>query len=215
MAIGFLVEVLRKRLRSRSFVVDAILLPSPYAVSFGGFVNLPTSLWLGAGGVAASLIEARTKKNGELPQDMSGTSLFGGGLIAGVGSALKALRPEIKIWGVEPETAAPFARSFAAGAPQEFKEWERSFVDGAGGQSVTQRMWDRMQPVVDGAITVTLDETRQAMRLIADKSRTIAEGAGALSVAAALTGKAGDGPIACVVSGGNIDLGKFAELIAG
>jgi uncharacterized oligopeptide transporter (OPT) family protein len=88
-AIGFVVEVARKRLRPRSFVVDAILLPSPYAVSFGGFVNLPTSLWLGAGGVAASLVDARTKKDSEVPPDMSGTSLFGGGLIAG--DALAAL----------------------------------------------------------------------------------------------------------------------------
>ena len=75
-------------------------------------------------------------------------------------------------------------------------------------------MWQRMQPVVDGTITVTLDETRQAMRLIAEKARTIAEGAGALALAAALTGKAGEGPIVCVVSGGNIDLAKFCELTA-
>jgi len=74
-------------------------------------------------------------------------------------------------------------------------------------------MWQRMQPVVDGAITITLDETREAMRLIADKARAIAEGAGALSLAAALTGKAGQGPIVCVVSGGNIDLAKFADLV--
>ncbi|MEJ5989546.1 OPT/YSL family transporter [Ramlibacter sp. PS3R-8] len=90
--IGLLIEMLRKRLRPRSFVVDAILLPSPYAVSFGGFVNLPTSLWLGAGGVAASLIESRAKeKNGEMPPDMSGTSLFGGGLIAGDAIAALAI----------------------------------------------------------------------------------------------------------------------------
>jgi threonine dehydratase len=74
-------------------------------------------------------------------------------------------------------------------------------------------MWARMLPVVDGAITVTLDETRRSMRAIAEKSRTIAEGAGALALAAALTGKAGDGPIVCIVSGGNIDLQKFCELV--
>lgn len=90
-AIGFAIEVLRKRLRPRRFVVDAILLPSPYAVSFGGFVNLPMALWLGAGGVAASLIEARTKKDSEVPHDMSGTSLFGGGLIAGDAIAALAI----------------------------------------------------------------------------------------------------------------------------
>lgn len=141
-------------------------------------------------------------------------AIGGGGLITGVGSAIKAVNPDVKVLGAEPDTAAPYALSLREGGPRKFTEWRASFVDGAGGQSVTRRMWDRMQPVVDGAITVTLDETRQAMRLIADKSRTIAEGAGALSVAAALTGKAGEGPIACVVSGGNIDLGKFAELIA-
>ena len=87
------------------------------------------------------------------------------------------------------------------------------FVDGAGGQSVTERMWERMRPVVDGAIIVTLEQTRQAMRLLADKARVIAEGAGALSPAAALTGEAGEGPIVCVISGGNIDLAKFASLV--
>lgn len=90
-AIGLVIEVLRKRLRPKSFLVDAVLLPSPYAMSFGGFVNLPTSLWLGAGGVVASVIEARTPKQRDLPADMSGTSLFGGGLIAGDAIAALAL----------------------------------------------------------------------------------------------------------------------------
>jgi threonine dehydratase len=141
-------------------------------------------------------------------------AIGGGGLITGVGSAVKALVPEAKVIGAEPETAAPYAYSLANGGPQRFPDWQASFVDGAGGKSVTERMWERMQAVVDGPVTVTLDETREAMRLIAGKSRTIAEGAGALSLAAALTGKAGEGPIVCVVSGGNIDLGKFAELVA-
>jgi threonine dehydratase len=140
-------------------------------------------------------------------------SIGGGGLITGVGSALKALKPEVKIWGVEPETAAPMAQSLAAGAPQTFKEWKASFVDGAGGQSVFPRMWQRMKPLVDGSIVVTLEETRRAMRLMAEKARVIAEGAGALPLAAALTGKAGRGPIVAIVSGGNIDLAKFTELV--
>ncbi len=89
-AIGFAIELARKWVRPRRFIVDAVLLPSPYALSFGGFVNLPTSLWLGAGGVVASLIEARApKRRDDVPEDMSGTSLFGGGLIAG--DALAAL----------------------------------------------------------------------------------------------------------------------------
>ena len=140
-------------------------------------------------------------------------AIGGGGLVVGVGSAIKALKPAVKIWGAEPETAAPAARSFAAGAPQTFPEWQASFIDGAGGQSVFPRMWERMKPVVDGYIVVTLDETRQAMRLMAEKARIISEGAGALSVAAALSGKAGDGPIVAVVSGGNIDMKTFCEIV--
>lgn len=137
----------------------------------------------------------------------------GGGLITGVGSAMKALKPDVRIWGAEPETAAPAARSFAAGSPQPFPEWQASFVDGAGGQSVFPRMWERMKPLVDGCIVVTLDQTKQAMRLMAEKARIISEGAGALPLAAALTGKAGKGPIVAIVSGGNIDLKKFCELL--
>jgi threonine dehydratase len=140
-------------------------------------------------------------------------AIGGGGLITGVGSAVKALRPEVTIIGAEPETAAPYAYSLAQGGPCKFPGWRPSFVDGAGGQSVTVRMWQRMRPVVDGATTITLDETREAMRLIADKARAVAEGAGALSLAAALTGKAGEGPIVCIVSGGNIDLAKFSQLV--
>jgi threonine dehydratase len=140
-------------------------------------------------------------------------AIGGGGLISGVGSALKARRPDVKVIGAEPETAAPYAHSLHEGGPRRFPDWQASFVDGAGGKSVTERMWQRMHPVVDGAITVTLDQTRDAMRLIAEKTRTIAEGAGALALAAALTGEAGEGPIVCIVSGGNIDLKTFCELV--
>jgi len=141
-------------------------------------------------------------------------SIGGGGLITGAGSAIKALKPETKVFGVEPETAAPAALSFEKGSPQAFTNWKASFVDGAGGQSMFPRMWERMKPVVDGYIVVSLDETKQAMRLMAEKARVISEGAGALPLAAALTGKAGKGPIVAIVSGGNIDLNKFCELIA-
>ena len=141
-------------------------------------------------------------------------AIGGGGLITGVGSAVKAKRPDVQVLGAEPETAAPYALSLREGRPRKFDDWQASFVDGAGGKSVTERMWQRMRPVTDGTITVTLDQTADAMRLIAEKTRTIAEGAGALALAAALTGQAGDGPIVCVVSGGNIDLDRFAELVA-
>lgn len=137
----------------------------------------------------------------------------GGGLITGVGSAIKAMRPQIKVWGAEPETAAPAMLSFDAGSAQEFPEFKQSFVDGAGGRSVFPRMWERMRAVVDGSFAVTLDDTRKAMRLMAEKARIISEGAGALPLALALSGKVGRGPIVCVVSGGNLDLKKFCELI--
>jgi threonine dehydratase len=141
-------------------------------------------------------------------------AIGGGGLITGVASAVKALKPSVKIWGAEPETAAPAALSFSAGSAQAFKGWKASFVDGAGGQSLFPRMWERIKPVVDGCIIVSLQETKDAMRLMAEKARIVAEGAGSLSLAAALTGKAGPGPLVAIVSGGNIDLPKFCDLIA-
>jgi len=141
-------------------------------------------------------------------------AIGGGGLITGVGSAIKALRPDIKIFGAEPETAAPFAASLAAGSPQAFPQWQASFVDGAGGKSVFPRMWQRMRPLADGCIVVSLQQTRWAMRMLAERARVIAEGAGALPLAAALTGKAGQGPLVLVVSGGNVDLTTFCEIVS-
>jgi threonine dehydratase len=142
------------------------------------------------------------------------TALGGGGLITGVATALRAKKPDVRVFVAEPETAAPFARSLELGKASEFEEWQRSFVDGAGGKSIFPRMWERMRGLVDASIVVTLDETRHAMRILAERSRVIAEGAGALPLAAALSGKAGDGPIVAVISGGNIDLATFSELIA-
>src|SRR6266481_197715 len=141
-------------------------------------------------------------------------SIGGGGLITGVGSAIKTLKPGVKVFGVEPETAAPAALSFEKGSPQVFTNWKASFVDGAGGQSMFPRMWERMKPLVDDYFVVTLEETKKAMRLMAEKARIISEGAGALPLAAALSGRAGKGPIVAIVSGGNIDLDKFCELVS-
>jgi threonine dehydratase len=142
-------------------------------------------------------------------------AIGGGGLVVGVAAAIKALAPAVKVWGAEPETAAPAARSFAVGAPQTFPQWQASFVDGAGGQSLFPRMWRRMAGLVDGSIVVSLEATRAAMRLMAEKARVISEGAGALALAAALTGRAGEGPIVAIVSGGNIDLATFCEILGG
>ena len=150
----------------------------------------------------------------DLPETATlAAAIGGGGLITGVGSALKALRPEIRVWGAEPETAAPAALSFKQGAPQAFPHWQASFVDGAGGHSVFPRMWQRMQPVVEGSVVVSLEQTRAAMRLMAQKARVICEGAGALGLAAALTGQLGPGPIVAIVSGGNIDLDKYVDIL--
>lgn len=148
----------------------------------------------------------------DLPQVKTVISAIGGGgLIAGIGATMRALAPNVRVLGAEPETAAPGARSFAMGGPQEFPEWTASFVDGAGGKSIFPRMWERMRETVDGSTVVTLDEVKAAMKLVAEKSRVIAEGAGALAVAAAL--KESEGPVVAVISGGNIDLRKFCELV--
>jgi threonine dehydratase len=154
----------------------------------------------------------------EILEDAPNTSAIvaaigGGGLITGIASAVKAKNPRIRVFGAEPETAAPAARSFAQGSPQVFPDWAPSFVDGAGGKSVFPRMWKRMQGIVDGSIVVSLAQTRQALRMLAEKTRVIAEGAGAVALAAALAGEAGSGPVVAVVSGGNIDLKRFCEII--
>lgn len=140
-------------------------------------------------------------------------AIGGGGLVTGVGSAVKALNPAVTLWGAEPETAAPMARSLAEGSPRSFPEWKASFVDGAGGRSVFPRMWERMRPLLDGCLVVGLEETKAAMRLIAERARVIAEGAGALATAAALTGRVGKGPVVAIVSGGNIDLADFMTIL--
>ena len=139
-------------------------------------------------------------------------SIGGGGLITGVASALKALKPEIKVWGVEPETAAPAALSFEKGSPQVFKDWKASFVDGAGGKSVLETMWPLLSQL-DGSVVVSLDQVAQAMKLVAERTHVIAEGAAGCAIAAAMTGGCGSGKVVAVVSGGNIDLSKFATLV--
>ena len=139
-------------------------------------------------------------------------SVGGGGLLAGVATALRALKPDTRIYAAEPETAAPLARSLKLGQASYFEEWTASFVDGCGGKSVLPTMWPLVRNVT-GSIIVSLNEIRAAMKLIAQSAHVIAEGAGACAVAAALSGRAGSGKIAAVVSGGNIDLSKFTTLI--
>lgn len=137
----------------------------------------------------------------------------GGGLAAGVGSAIKAVKPGVRVWAAEPDTAAPLALSMRNKLASRFPGWRPSFVDGAGGQSIFPRMWERVKDVVDGSIVVDLEQVRRAMRVIAE-AQIVSEGAGALALAAAMTWKAGPGPLVAIVSGGNIDLKDFAALIA-
>ena len=137
----------------------------------------------------------------------------GGGLSCGIAAAMKERAPQVKVFAAEPETAAPLARSLAAGSAQSFPGWQASWVDGCGGKSVFPRMWDLAHHLLAGSIVSTLEEVRNAMRLVAERNRVISEGAGACAVAAGLSGKCGPGKIVCVISGGNIDLAKFAELV--
>ena len=138
--------------------------------------------------------------------------LGGGGLLAGVAAAVRALKPATKIFAAEPETAAPLAASLTAGKPVYFERWQASFVDGAGGKSVLPTMWPLLQ-ALDGSIVVTLDEVARAMKLVAERTHVIAEGAAGCALAAALGGKAGRGKVVAIVSGGNIDLSRFASVV--
>jgi threonine dehydratase len=138
----------------------------------------------------------------------------GGGLTAGIASAIKALRPETKIFTAEPATGAALAAALAAGHPVDV-DYQASFVDGSGSRRVLDSMWPLVRPLVDGAVAVSISEVAAALRLMAERARVIAEGAGALALAAALSGQAGPGRIVCVVSGGNINLGKLAEILNG
>jgi threonine dehydratase len=138
----------------------------------------------------------------------------GGGLTTGIASAIKAKRPETKIYAVEQETAAPLNATLEAGSMQAI-DYVESFVDGAGAKALLPKMWALVEPLIDGAHRVSLDEVAEAIRLLAERSRVIAEGAGALAPAAALSGRAGGGKIVCIVSGGNIDFSKLTAILEG
>jgi len=137
----------------------------------------------------------------------------GGGLTCGIASVLRELKPKCKIFAAEVATAAPLVASWKAGSPQVI-EPKRSFVDGIGGKSVFPQMFQRAWRLIDGPLVAQVNEVAAALRLIAERNRVIAEGAGATPVACALVGLAGRGKVVCVVSGGNIDLAKLAEILA-
>jgi threonine dehydratase len=138
----------------------------------------------------------------------------GGGLTVGIASAIKALRPATKIFTAEPETGAALVAALAAGHPADV-DYRASFVDGSGSRRVLDRMWPLVAPLVDRALAIPIGEVAAAVRTLAERVRVIAEGAGALGPAAALAGRAGTGKIVCIVSGGNINLTKLAEILNG
>jgi len=138
----------------------------------------------------------------------------GGGLFAGIAIAIKARRSETKMFACEPESAATLAASLAAGSPQHVERIP-SFVDGTGESDVLPEMWDLVRPLAAGSLVVSLREIASAVRLLFERHRIVAEGSGASSLAAALSGKAGTGPVVCVVSGGNIDASKLKKILDG
>lgn len=138
----------------------------------------------------------------------------GGGLISGIASAIKSLRPQVKMYASEVETAAPLAPSLAAHMPVSV-EYIPSFVDGMGSSNVLAEMWPLVSRLVDKSIVLSLKQIADAIKLLIERSRVIAEGAGGSSLAAALTGQAGTGKIVCVISGGNIDTGKLIQILSG
>jgi len=136
----------------------------------------------------------------------------GGGLAGGIATALRALKPSIRIFAVEADTGAPLTASLKAGSAQVV-DYQPSFVDGIGSKTLFPNMLAMAQELLDGSLTASLDEIAAALRLMAERNRVIAEGAGAVALAVALSGKAGRGRIACIVSGGNIDLPKLAKIL--
>jgi threonine dehydratase len=136
----------------------------------------------------------------------------GGGLSCGIAAVLRARAPRVRIYAAEIETGAPLAASLAAGEPCTV-EYKPSFVDGIGSKMVFPAMFERARRLLDGSLIVTLAEAAQAMKLVAERNRVIVEGAAACAVAAALSGRAGSGKIVAIVSGGNIDLDKFAQIV--
>ena len=138
----------------------------------------------------------------------------GGGLATGIASALAAVAPRTRVLACEPETGAPFAASFAAGRPVEV-DHRPSFVDGAGSKALLPAMWERASSLVAGGVALPLDEVAAAVRLLATRAHVVAEGAGALSTAAALAGHGGEGRVVCIVSGGNIDADRLAAILEG
>ncbi len=138
----------------------------------------------------------------------------GGGLVTGIATAIRALAPGARIFGCEVSTSTPLTAALAAGEPVVVDRTP-SFVDGIGGRGVLPEMWPLVSALLDGALVAELGEVKSAVRLLVERARVVAEGAGAVPVAAALSGRGGTGRVVCVVSGGNIDLRTLIELLSG
>jgi len=139
----------------------------------------------------------------------------GGGLSTGIASALHALSPETKVYACEPENGAPLTAAFANGGTPVRVEYTPSFVDGAGAGALLPVMWEHARPLLAGAFSISLERTAAAVKLLLESGRIVAEGAAALSVAAALEGHGGSGRVVCVISGGNIDAKRLTAILDG
>jgi threonine dehydratase len=138
----------------------------------------------------------------------------GGGLLTGIASAVKPERPDVRFYAAEPATGAPVAATLAAGAPTAV-EYTPSFVDGSGSRELIPKVWEHASRILDGAFALPLDEVAAAVRLLAERTRVIAEGAGALAAAAATSGRVPGRKIVCIVSGGNIDTAVLSRILNG
>jgi threonine dehydratase len=139
----------------------------------------------------------------------------GGGLTTGIASAVKALRPETKVFVCEPETGAPVTAAIANGGVPTPVEYIPSFIDGAGAGALLPEMWGHAQPLVSGAFSISLEDAAAGVRLLLERGRVVGEGAAGLPVAAAVAGLAGSGRVVCIVSGGNIDPERLATILEG
>ena len=175
----------------------------------GFFINVTDPAMMeGAGTIGLEIYE-------DLPDlDVVVVPYGAGGLICGIASALRSIKPDIMIYASEVETGAPYAASLAAGVPVEVNHVP-SFVDGISTPRVIPEVFSLAKSLINGSLLSSLDEVASAIKVIAENNHIIAEGAGATSVAAALSGKAGSGNIVCVLSGGNIDSNKLAKILQG
>jgi threonine dehydratase len=182
---------------------------SRYADAEGHFVHpvMDDLVMAGNGTIGLELVEELDEIDAVL------VPWGGGGLTTGIASALAVLSPETRVYACEPETGAPLTAAFAAGEPVTV-EYKPSWIDGAGSRALLPQMWELARPLLDGAFAVSLEDVAAAVRVLAERTRVVAEGAGALSVAAALSERVEAKRIVCIVSGGNIDASRLATILA-